>query len=499
MNTGNKVFDDFMNTPDNYNPVEPNQASNNKFSTLLKTSKVEGNSMTSEEFNRQFDGLELNDPEESYQNTRPSPTPESVEQTRTAEKRKRAIKDDINSLFNDFSPLDCADYTPPEWIIEGYMTANSLNMLYGLRKSGKSYVALDWAFSVATPKIDRWFGRDITHGHVIYFAGEGAEGIKKRLKAWLDVYGIERSEMNLTITNKFPKLDALGMTEKLVEYIKRKSEKPALIIFDTLNRCMRGDENSTKDATAITDAFTTIQNETGAAVLVLHHAGHSSNSGSSSHARGSSVFGGNFDCMMKIEKKDGRIILIHEYSKDEATQKNMIFDFVERDTGWRRKNGSHVTACTIELNETLTQTKATPKAEPEKPKFKKSELNAMENYKKGAEEFGEIIQYNAQEVIAVSDKNWRLSSIANSCVDPRNRNKEFSDVKKKLFKELKVLQKSTMKYEEYYLLPVTTDGDMAEYAASIKEAIQERQKSENPERTQNIFNPSEIANNISLN
>ena len=411
----------------------------------------------------------------------PNQTPTQAKNTQPA---PAATAQNFTDLFESFTPLDCENYTPPEWIIEGYITANSLNMLYGVQKSGKSYVALDWAFNVATPKIQSWFNREISHGHVIYFAGEGAEGIKKRLKAWLDGYGIKRSEMNLTIVKKFPKLDMPGMLEAIIPYIKGINEKPAFIIFDTLNRCMAGDENSTRDATLITDAFTKIQQETGAAVLVLHHAGHSNNSGKSSHARGSSVFGGNFDCMMKIEKKDGKIILKHEYSKDEAIQKDIIFDFIERDTGWRRKNGSPVTACTIELNEDLTRIKTTIKDKTEeKPKLKKPEKDAMKNYKKAAEEYGEIIYDKDlnQEVIAVSNEDWRKSSFANSPYDAEdkgNKYKEFSNAKINLFRRMGILQKKLIGGEENYCLAITGEDDIAEYAEKIKEAILKRKEDE---------------------
>jgi len=185
---------------------------------------------------------------------------------------------------------------------------------------------------------------------------------------------------------------------------------------------------------------------------------------------------------MKIEKKDGKIILKHEYSKDEATQKDKIFDFIERDTGWRRKNGSPVMACTIELNEALTQIKAKPKTE-EKTKFKKSEIDAMKNYRKAAEEYGEIIHDKEfdQEVITVSNEDWRKSSYDNSAHDAKdnqNKRKEFSKVKMKLLKEMEILRKKIIGGEENYCLPITSESDMAEYAVKIKEAILKRKKNE---------------------
>ena len=395
--------------------------------------------------------------------------------------------------FDSFTPLDCENYTPPEWIIEGYITENSLNMLYGHQKNGKSYVALDWAFSVASPKIDTWFNRSITHGHVIYFAAEGAEGIKKRLKVWLDATQIQRKEMNLTVFNNFPKIDAPEAVDEILLKIKSISEKPTFIIFDTLNRCMQGDENSTKDVTAATEAFARIQNETGAGVLVLHHEGHQNNSGKSSHPRGSSVLGGNFDCMLKIEKKGDKIILKHEYSKDEETQNDITFNFVVRDTGWRRNNGSPVMACTIELNnEETTKTAATftpkeEKNEKPKPKLRKAVKSALRSFKRAAIEYGEIIHDKDQEFIALSNNDWRKSSNDNTIYDQdddeekrikTNKRQKFLRSKKELFDEMEILEKKIIGRQENYCLPITEDGEMAEYAAEIKKAILKRKEHE---------------------
>ena len=287
--------------------------------------------------------------------------------------------------YSSFTPIECENYTPPEWIIGGYITENTLNMIFGAPKSGKSYVALDMAFTVATPVIDNWHGQNVKHGSVIYFAGEGTDGIKKRLKAWRDKYGIDSNEMNLTVIDEAFKVDGVDSEHSLdatIWNIKQINEKPALIIFDTLNRYMAGDENSTKDSTSVTDAFTRIQKETGAATLVLHHTGHAEKG----RARGSSVFGGNFDCMMKIEGSEGRITLKHEYSKDEAKQKPIVFNLEEREIPeWIREDGKPVTACTIELNDSATTFTAT---QLEKPmKIPQSEITAKDTYAEAAEKY----------------------------------------------------------------------------------------------------------------
>ena len=54
--------------------------------------------------------------------------------------------------------------------------------LFGPSGDGKSFVALDMSMSIATGGY--WNGIQCEKGLVIYFAGEGYNGIKRRVKAW---------------------------------------------------------------------------------------------------------------------------------------------------------------------------------------------------------------------------------------------------------------------------------------------------------------------------
>lgn len=142
-----------------------------------------------------------------------------------------------------------------------------LTVIYGMPKSYKSFVALDMALSVAT-------GIDY-HGHktracsVLYIAAEGQKGITKRIKAWLQVRGIDKLE------NFFPFVKPITINDdkackELINFLKLFPVKPELIFIDTLNRSMRGNENG-DDMTAFVAGVTEISVETGAQVVVIHH------------------------------------------------------------------------------------------------------------------------------------------------------------------------------------------------------------------------------------
>jgi putative DNA primase/helicase len=85
----------------------------------------------------------------------------------------------------------------PSWLIEGLIEEHVLGVLYGASGEGKSFVALDWALSVANDQ--RWCGRAVRPGPVIYVAAEGGRNIGKRIGAWKTANGIDRIEDALVV------------------------------------------------------------------------------------------------------------------------------------------------------------------------------------------------------------------------------------------------------------------------------------------------------------
>src|ERR1043166_3612319 len=73
------------------------------------------------------------------------------------------------------------DMPPPSWLVDGLIEEGVLAVLYGASGEGKSFLALDWALSVASSR--SWQGRQTRTGAVIYVVAEGGRGIAKRIKA----------------------------------------------------------------------------------------------------------------------------------------------------------------------------------------------------------------------------------------------------------------------------------------------------------------------------
>src|SRR5688500_5170482 len=98
-------------------------------------------------------------------------------------------------MSNQYSELaklitvrDLLAFKEPRWLINGFIHENEIGFLWGEPNCGKTFVALDWALSIASGK--RWLGvYDVLTGPVVYMAGEGAGGLQKRIHAWMEKHG----------------------------------------------------------------------------------------------------------------------------------------------------------------------------------------------------------------------------------------------------------------------------------------------------------------------
>src|SRR5690625_7327719 len=84
-------------------------------------------------------------------------------------------------------------------------------------------------------------------GSVVYVAAEGSGGIDKRVLAWAQAHGMEDVpglHMLLDAPIIDDQKDAALISETLAELSRRVKEPVRLVVLDTLNRVMQGEENS---------------------------------------------------------------------------------------------------------------------------------------------------------------------------------------------------------------------------------------------------------------
>ena len=189
--------------------------------------------------------------------------------------------------------------TTREWIVEDLFGYGDLVTVYGAPGSGKSALVADLAASVATGS--EWFGRSVTTCPVLFVAAERASVTERRLVAVKLRIRSERLEVAISAGPMDLGDDsAVNSIIDLMTAIKiQLGAAPRLIIFDTLSRCAPTiDENSTRDVAKVIDRLARINNETGAATVIVHH-GNKANG----DLRGSSALLGAVDVAVEVNQK----------------------------------------------------------------------------------------------------------------------------------------------------------------------------------------------------
>lgn len=214
---------------------------------------------------------------------------------------------------------------PPQWLVDGYLETDALAMLYGPPNGGKSFVAIDLACSVATGT--PWLGTKVKRGAVIYVAGEGHNGLARRLKAWQVLRQVEIGDVPLYLSQQsvqlFNQQAAIELSEEIAAIAIERQVQPLLVVIDTLARNFGGDENSAEDATQFVshiDAF--VRKRFGCNVLIIHHSGHNAD-----RARGSTAFKAAMDQELKLSGGGGNAIeLAVTRMKDGDTPPTRLFE-----------------------------------------------------------------------------------------------------------------------------------------------------------------------------
>ena len=199
----------------------------------------------------------------------------------------------------------------PAPLIDGVLDQGTVALLYGRWGTGKSFVALDWAASIATGR--PWQGRRTEQRRVLYVAAEGAYGLKGRLGAWEVGWQTEIHDGTLDI---LPRPVNLTRGRDAVELAALIGERDyGLVVLDTLARCMVGaDENSARDCGEVVDTLVRLREQTAggrAVILGVHHTGKDGKT-----FRGSSVFEAGADTVYSLNRDDGVIVLDREKRKD---------------------------------------------------------------------------------------------------------------------------------------------------------------------------------------
>lgn len=212
------------------------------------------------------------------------------------------------------STEDLRNLPPAETLCGTHFIARGLNVIFGPSGSYKSFYTLDCALTIAQSY------------PVIYIAAEGSAGLFKRIQAWHS-YTKHPDSGNLYFITQEVNLRDFTTISALIQLIQ--PLKPALIIFDTLARCLvGGDENSAKDTGLAINHCALIQRTLNTAVTLVHHSNRAERG-----ERGSGAIRGAADAMLEMSLTgDGIVKLTCSKVKDEEPWSTELYVFQPIDT-----------------------------------------------------------------------------------------------------------------------------------------------------------------------
>lgn len=276
----------------------------------------------------------------------------------TAAKRKKAkVIDHTKEAANEpfFQPVsgDLSSLTTTTWLIENWIPQSSLVCTYAPSGSLKSFLVLDQALHICTGAT--WNGSPSKKGAVLYIAGEGRNGLIKRIAAWRKHYKNEVLE-NFYLSNSAIELLDNTNVEQVIKEAKGYAEKHgevSMIVVDTLNRNFgSGDENKTQDMTAFINAVGRLQAQTSSCVHIVHH----TSKADSSVARGSGALRAALDCEFMIDAQKAKtdrvtaITLSCKKMKDDDFPEPIKFKPLTVDLG--NKDGVSISSLVLDSEDT---------------------------------------------------------------------------------------------------------------------------------------------------
>ena len=249
----------------------------------------------------------------------------------------------IDKLAFEFTRADSLELTEIKWVVDDYIEADSLAQVFGDPGGGKSFVAIDLACCVATGK--PWHGHDVKQGSVFYIAGEGHNGLARRLKAWQIGNGTSLANVPLYKSHRAAQLYDATEAAVVAESIKQLSAEanciPSMIVIDTLARNHGGDENSTQDMNAFIQHLDVyLRQPWKCCVMVVHHSGVADKD----RSRGSTALKGALDAEYKCQLDSGTKTIAFESKKmkDAEMPSPKNFQITQVDLPINNKNGMPV-------------------------------------------------------------------------------------------------------------------------------------------------------------
>jgi len=204
-----------------------------------------------------------------------------------------------------------------EWVVKGILPTAGTSLIVAKPKVGKTTLVRNLALDVS--RGNRFLNRETKQGSVIYLALE-----EKRGKVQ-EHFG----SLGATIADQAPLFVHVGSAPQnpmaqLRTLIDR--HHPVLVIIDPLQRFMRlKDGNSYTEVTTAMEPINDLARESGAHIVLIHHANKNSYGGGDS-VLGSTGFFAGVDTLITLRDDRGRSIETTQRYGDDLSETALLFD-----------------------------------------------------------------------------------------------------------------------------------------------------------------------------
>jgi putative DNA primase/helicase len=245
---------------------------------------------------------------------------------------EKTAGDDLTILspsrpYRLYAAADLDELAPAEWIVENALPRNAIIALIGAKGTYKTFAALDLACHIASGKT--WNGRRVKSGNVVYVYAEGPFGARARVDAWcaFNAYAsglpFNRGELSLwLLPARIGINDPVAVAALLVE-IERLPAKPVLVVIDTLNINLDGDEDG-KGMGGFTTGCIMLRDKINGSVLVVHH----TPLGAEDRGRGHTSFDGAVDTRFIISRDADRAVIECTHQRNGSDGWSVAFDVI---------------------------------------------------------------------------------------------------------------------------------------------------------------------------
>ena len=168
-------------------------------------------------------------------------------------------------------------------LVDGLIGQGELCAIYGPPGSGKTFVAFDIAYSIATGK--PFDGRKTKQGGVLYVAAEGGPSVRTRILALKTQHGAQNPPLRLLrypIDFKTGDYDANRLAQLIKDREQELGIKFLMVVIDTLSETLAGG-NDTEHMQAFIYNSKLVQQKTGVTVMPVHHPGKDQTKGMRGH------------------------------------------------------------------------------------------------------------------------------------------------------------------------------------------------------------------------